>query len=110
MPFTVHNDAPIVPPDMLRLLWATTNRLTRSGKVLGPDQRISTYDALRAITVNAAYQHFEEDIKGTLQAGKQADIVILSRDPLSVDAKDLLDIEVVATVARGRQVFGQALW
>jgi predicted amidohydrolase YtcJ len=110
MPFTVHNDAPIVPPDMLRLLWATTNRLTRSGKVLGPDQRISTYDALRAITVNAAYQHFEEDIKGTLQAGKQADIVILSRDPLSVDAKDLLDIKVVATVARGRQVFGQALW
>ena len=40
MPFTVHNDAPIVPPDMIRLLWSTTNRLTRSGKVLGPDQRI----------------------------------------------------------------------
>ena len=105
MPFTVHNDAPVVPPDMVRLLWSTTNRITRSGKILGEDQRISTYEALKAITINAAYQHFEEDIKGTIEVGKQADLVVLSKDPLSIDTKNLLEINVVATFSRGVQVF-----
>ncbi len=105
MPFTVHNDAPVVPPDMIRLLWSTTNRKTRSGKVLGEEQKISTYSALEAMTINAAYQHFEDDIKGTIEVGKQADFVVLSQDPLSIDIKNILEIEVVATFSRGQQVF-----
>jgi len=105
MPFTVHNDAPVVPPDMIRLLWSTTNRKTRSGKVLGDEQKISTYEALKAITINAAYQHFEDDIKGTLEVGKQADIVVLSEDPLDMDAKDILKIDVVATFSQGAEIF-----
>jgi predicted amidohydrolase YtcJ len=105
MPFTVHNDAPVVPPDMIRLLWSTTNRKTRSGKVLGDEQKISTYEALKAITINAAYQHFEDDIKGTLEVGKQADIVVLSEDPLDMDAKDILEIDVVATFSQGAEIF-----
>jgi predicted amidohydrolase YtcJ len=105
MPFTVHNDAPVVPPDMIRLLWSTTNRKTRSGKVLGDEQKISTYEALKAITINAAYQHFEDDIKGTLEVGKQADIVVLSEDPLDMDAKDILEIDVVATFSQGVEIF-----
>jgi len=105
MPFTVHNDAPIVPPDMIRLLWSTTNRLTRSGKVLGPDQRISTYEALKAMTINAAYQHFEEDIKGTIEVGKLADLVVLSENPLSMQIQDLLNISVVATYSHGQEIY-----
>ena len=105
MPFTVHNDAPVVPPDMIRLLWSTTNRKTRSGKVLGEEQKISTYSALEAMTINAAYQHFEDDIKGTIEVGKQADFVVLSQDPLSIDIKNILEIEVVATFSRGQEVF-----
>ena len=105
MPFTVHNDAPIVPPDMIRLLWSTTNRLTRSGKVLGPDQRISTYDALKAMTINAAYQHFEEDIKGTIEVGKLADLVVLSADPLSMPSESLLDLQIVSTFSHGKEIF-----
>ena len=105
MPFTVHNDAPVVPPDMIRLVWATANRLTRSGQVLGEAQRLDTLEALRAITVNAAYQSFEECCKGTLTPGKQADLVVLSRDPLSMPAADLLDLDVVETVSRGATVF-----
>ena len=105
MPFTVHNDAPVVPPDMIRLLWATTNRLTRSGQVLGEAQRLDTLEALRAVTANAAYQSFEECCKGTLTPGKQADLVVLSRDPLSMPAADLLDLDVVETVSRGATVF-----
>ena len=108
MPFTVHNDAPVVPPDMMRLLWATTNRETRSGKILGKQQRISTYSALEAITINAAYQHFEDDIKGSIEVGKQADLVVLSEDPLSIDTKNLLQLDVVATFSRGVEVFNAA--
>ena len=108
MPFTVHNDAPVVPPDMMRLLWATTNRQTRSGKILGKQQRISTYSALEAITINAAYQHFEDDLKGSIQVGKQADLVVLSEDPLSIDTKNLLEVNVVATFSRGVEVFNAA--
>ena len=105
MPFTVHNDSPVVPPDMMRLLWATTNRQTRSGKILGKQQRISTYSALEAITINAAYQHFEDDLKGSIEVGKQADLVVLSEDPLSIDTKNLLEVNVVATFSHGVEVF-----
>ena len=105
MPFTVHNDAPVVPPDMIRLLWSTTNRKTRSGKVLGEEQKISTYEALKAITINAAYQHFEDDIKGTIEVGKLADLVVLSTDPLSMPSESLLDLQIVSTFSHGREIF-----
>ena len=105
MPFTVHNDSPIIPPDMMRLLWATTNRITRSGEVLGAEQRISTLDALKAVTVHAAYQHFEESVKGSITPGKQADLVILSQNPLDVATGELMSVEIVETVARGRSVY-----
>ena len=107
MVFTVHNDAPVVPPDMIRLLWATTNRETRSGQVLGPEQRLSIYDALRAITIFGAYQNFEEADKGTIEVGKQADLVVLNRDPLSMEPADLLELQVSATYSRGRQVYAR---
>ena len=103
--FTVHNDAPIVPPDMIRLLWATTNRLTRSGQVLGQEQRISTLEAIKAVTINAAYQYFEEDKKGTIDVGKQADFVILSKNPLAIPTTELLGIKVERTIARGKTIF-----
>ena len=105
MPFTVHNDAPVVPPDMIRLLWSTTNRITRSGKTLGEDQKISTYDALKAMTINAAYQHFEDDIKGTIEVGKLADLVVFSQDPLNMATENLLNLKVVATYSHGKQIF-----
>ena len=105
MPFTVHNDAPVVPPDMIRLLWSTTNRKTRSGKVLGEEQKISTYAALEAMTINAAYQHFEDNIKGTIEVGKQADLVVLSVDPLSIHPEKLLNLKVVATYSKGTEIF-----
>ena len=102
---TVHNDAPVVPPDMIRLLWATVNRVTRSGQVLGPEQRIPVLEALRAVTVNAAYQVFEECCKGSITPGKQADLVILSRNPLRMPEQELLELEVMETISRGATVF-----
>ena len=105
MPFTVHNDAPVVPPDMIRLLWSSTNRLTRSGKILGDQQKISTYDALKAMTLNAAYQHFEDDIKGSIEVGKLADLVVLSEDPLAMPTTSLLNLKVIATYSHGKEIF-----
>ncbi len=103
--FTVHNDAPVVPPDMLRLVWATANRLTRSGQTLGSSQKISVHEALEAVTINAAYQYFEESSKGSIEPGKQADLVVLSQNPLTVPPLELLDITVLRTIARGKTVY-----
>ncbi len=105
MHFTVHNDSPIVPPDMIRLLWASTNRQTRSGAVLGAEQRLTVMEALNAMTLDAAYQQFEERDKGSITAGKLADLVILSEDPRALDPARLLELAVFETISRGRTVF-----
>ena len=105
--FTVHNDAPIVPPDIMRLVSITVNRMTRSGHVLGPHQRATIQEALHAVTLGAAYQYFEEDIKGSITVGKQADLVILKTNPLTTDPTQLEYIEVLETFSRGRLVHQQ---
>lgn len=105
IPFTVHNDSPIVPPDMMRLVEITVNRETRSGVVLGPDQRASVMQALYAITLGAAYQYFEEDEKGSITVGKRADLVILEDNPLTIATSDLGEVTVLETFARGKSIF-----
>jgi len=109
IPFTIHNDSPIVPPDMLRLLWIAVNRKTRSNFVLGPEQRLTPLQALHAMTLGAAYQYFEEDRKGSITPGKQADLVILGSNPLLVEPDTLKDIPVVETFARGKSIYRQGL-
>jgi len=105
IPITIHNDSPVVPPDMMRLVAIAVNRETRSGYVLGPDQRVDVMEALHAVTLGAAYQYFEENEKGSLEAGKRADFVILARDPRVVESKALADIDIVETVSRGVSVY-----
>ena len=105
--FTVHNDAPIVPPDIMRLVSITVNRMTRSGHILGPHQRATIQEALHAVTLGAAYQYFEEDIKGSITVGKQADLVILETNPLTTDPSQLEHIQVLETFSRGRSVHQQ---
>ena len=105
IPFTVHNDSPIVPPDMMRLISITVNRQTRSGYILGPEQRATVMEALYAITQGAAYQYFEEDEKGSITPGKRADLVILETNPLAVDPAQLADVKISETFARGVSVY-----
>ena len=105
--FTVHNDAPVVPPDIMRLVSITVNRRTRSGHVLGPEQRATVREALHAVTLGAAYQYFEEDVKGSIAPGKQADLVVLERNPLTADPAELEHIRVLETFSRGRSVFAR---
>ena len=103
--YTNHNDYPITPLDQPFMLWSATNRISRSGQIIGPDQRTSVYNALKALTINAAYQYQEEDIKGTLEVGKLADLVILSDNPLTIDSGDLRELQVLATFKEGVEVY-----
>ncbi|MDQ1901632.1 amidohydrolase [Paracoccus sp. WLY502] len=105
---TNHTDSPIVPPDMMFLVWTAVNRVTRSGQVLGPEERVSPYVALKAITDHAAWQYFEEGRKGTIEPGKVADLVILDRNPLKVDPMEIKDIRVEQTLKDGETVFSAA--
>jgi len=105
IPITIHNDSPVVPPDIMRLVSIAVNRETRSGYVLGPDQRVDIMEALHAVTLGAAYQYFEENEKGSLEAGKRADFVILAQDPRIVESEALADIDIVETISRGVSVF-----
>lgn len=103
--FTAHNDAPLIPQSAMALLDGLVNRTSGTGVVHAPEQAVSVFEALRSITATAAYQSFEEDHKGTLAAGKLADLVILDRDPLAADPADLRSIRVLETIKGGRTVF-----
>ncbi len=92
---------------MLGVVSAAVNRLTTSGKQLGPEQAITPYQASRAITKDAAWQYFEEHRKGTIEAGKLADFVILAEDPFSIDRKKIGDILVLETIKEGKTVFAR---
>ena len=105
MIFSSHHDAPVAMPDSMRVLSATVTRMTRSGQVLGPDQRVTPYEGLKAMTIWPAYQHFEEKEKGSIMVGKQADFVILSADPLSIDPLAIADIQVLETINNGQTVY-----
>ena len=103
--FTNHNDSPIVPPNMMFLAWTAVNRQSRSGQTLGPDERVSPYIAFKAMTDYAAYQYFEEKTKGTLEAGKLADLVILDANPLKVEPMAIKDIKVLETLKAGKTIY-----
>lgn len=106
---TFHNDAPIVPPDMMRLIWTAVNRRTRSGDILGPGERVTVLEAIRAVTLDAAYQNFEEKEKGSIEVGKLADLVVLEANPLEVAPEDLDGIGVVETFSRGVSLYRRDL-
>ncbi|MGW8303940.1 MAG: amidohydrolase [Desulfobacterales bacterium] len=102
IPYGIHNDPPVTPVNALHSMWVAVNRLTSSGKVLGPDQRITPEQALLAYTREAAITFGIEDQVGTLEPGKYADFVLLSENPLEVDPMKIKDIKIDTTVMNGR--------
>lgn len=102
--YTIHNDASVTPTRPIHLAHCAVNRKTASGRVLGEDQKISVLSALRAQTIDAAWQVFKEDQRGSIEPGKIADFVILSRNPLP-DPGRLTDTLVLETFRYGQSVF-----
>ena len=104
---TSHSDAPVALPNLMRVMAATVNRTSRSGQIMGPDERLTPEEALKAITLWGAYQHFEEDRKGSIELGKLADLVVLSENPLTVDPAEIGEIVVLETIKEGRTVYAR---
>ena len=73
--------------------------------MLGEGEKLTPYEALKAVTINAAYQYFEEDTKGVLMPGRQADLVILSEDPTKIDPMKIRDIKVLKTIKSGEDLY-----
>jgi predicted amidohydrolase YtcJ len=105
MSFTIHSDAPVTFPNSMRILDSAVNRVTRTAKVLGDEHKLSPLDALKAITLWAAYQNFEEKSKGSIEVGKQADFVILDQNPLSIDPMEIRNIKILNTINNGKTIF-----
>jgi hypothetical protein len=105
MRFTSHHDAPVAFPESMRVLDATVTRRSRSGDIIGPDQRVDVITALKSMTLWSAYQHFEEGSKGSIEVGKLAGLVILSGGPTAIDPETIDTLKVVETIKEGETVF-----
>ena len=105
MRFTSHHDAPVAFPSSIRVLDATVNRTTRTGKVLGAEHRVDPTTALKSMTLWAAYQHFEEDRKGSIETGKLADFVVLSDNPVTMPRNQLSTLKVLQTIKEDESVY-----
>jgi predicted amidohydrolase YtcJ len=102
--FSSHLDTPVTPMLPLQAIWSQVHRITHGGDVLGPQQRIDVMDALRAVTIDAAWQVFQEDNRGSLEPGKYADLVVLSGSPLE-NPLELRELAVQRTVVGGVTVY-----
>ena len=106
MRISLHNDPPVTPEEPLRNISVAVTRKAPSGRVLAPDERLTVEQAIRAQTIDAAWQLFADDVVGSLQVGKYADMVVLSADPRAVPPEQIADLEVRGTFLAGRQVYG----
>lgn len=102
---TFHQDSPVIKPNMPETIWCAVNRVSKAGLVLGSDESISPYEALKAVTINAAWQYGEESEKGSIEIGKRADFVILDQNPMEVKSEQLLNIRVLETIKDGRTLY-----
>ena len=102
------SDFPITDPNPLVGIYAAVTRLSEGGNVVLPQERIGRFEALGMYTLGAAAANFEEEIKGSATLGKVADLVMLSEDPLMVDADRIKDIKVEMTILGGQIVWSRA--
>ena len=107
IPFTFHQDSPVIPPDMLETIWCACVRRTKAGRVLGAEERIPVEAALRAVTQTAALQYGLERELGTLRPGKRADFVLLSGAPLRTPPEELKKLQVEWTIRCGRTIWSR---
>ena len=103
--FSNHTDFNVTPLDPFFVIWSAMARESRSGQIIGPDQRVDAYTALQALTTGPAWQVFEEGRKGRIKEGMLADFVVLKHNPLKQKVSEIRDNEVLATVKEGRVIY-----
>jgi len=103
--YTLHSDNPITAISPLFSVWAAVNRVTRSERVLGEEQKISVEEALKSMTIYGAALNFEENLTGSIEVGKRADLVVLDQDPTAIDPMEIKDISVLKTIIGGERVY-----
>jgi predicted amidohydrolase YtcJ len=98
-------DSPVEGISPIKNFYAAITRKTKNGTSFYSEQNMSRLDALKSITINGAYAAFEENIKGSIEAGKLADLTILSKNILTVPEQEILDTEVVYTIVGGKILY-----
>lgn len=98
---TNHSDFPVTPMNPLQLIWTAVVRRSTGGTVIGEAQRVTPLEALRALTINVAYEYREEDVRGSIEVGKKADFAVLDANPLTVEHDDIQRIAVLRTIKDG---------
>ena len=104
---TNHTDYTITPIDQLFLLWTSVQRTSRTNQIIGKSERLTPYEGLKAITINGAYQHQNDDLKGSIEVGKLADLVILDGNPLTVEPDAIKDLKVLETIKKGEVIYSR---
>jgi predicted amidohydrolase YtcJ len=104
-----HTDFNVTPLDPFFVIWTATNRITRSGNVLGSDERINSYQALQDLTTGPAWQFFEENRKGKIQVGMLADFVILENNPIKQNVSELRTNMILETIKEGSSIYKKTL-
>ena len=107
IPVAGNSDSPVSAAEPLLRIQSMVTRKTAEGKVYGPEQRVSAETAIRIWTMGSAYASFEEDIKGSIEVGKLADFVVLSKDPTAVPPDGIKDIKVERTYVGGKLAFAR---
>ena len=105
LPFTLHQDAPVIQPDMLETIWCAATRCTKEGRQLGGIEKLTVYEAIQSVTKHAAMQYGELQNKGTIEKGKFANFVIMNQDPLCCDVAQIRNIHILQTIQNGKCIF-----
>ena len=103
--FTFHQDSPVLEPNMFETIWCAINRVTKQGINLSPNEKISVQDAIKAVTINSAYQYFEENFKGSIKERKIANLIIVDKNPLLTDVNDIKNIKILETICNGLTLY-----
>ena len=104
---TSHTDAPVALPNLMQVVWATVNRTSRSGVVIGADERVTPYEAMKMVTIWGAEQFGEQANKGSIAVGKEADLVVLSDNPVTMDQTKINEVVVLETIKDGKTVWSR---
>lgn len=103
--FTFHQDSPIIEPNMFETIMCAVERKTKKDIVLGEEGKIDVLNAIKAVTINAAYQYFEENEKGSIKEGKKADLILIDKNPLKIKKEEIRNIKILETMKNGKVLY-----